>query len=127
MTGRQILLVDDEEGILEFVGHIVSDVFPNCVVQTAPNGVEAFKICKARRFDLIVTDHKMPLMTGTDLIVNLRTKPSLNSKTPVIMLSGFIDTHFKTILNSRGIAFVDKPIDMQKFKLELEKQGLMTK
>jgi CheY-like chemotaxis protein len=43
----------------------------------------------SRKFDLVVTDYKMPRMDGLELIAGLRkTSPEL----PVILISGFVDS-----------------------------------
>jgi CheY-like chemotaxis protein len=82
-----ILLVDDNKlglsarrSVLEELGHRIS---------TASNGVDALEQFGSRRFDLVVTDYKMPRMDGLELIVGLREiAPDL----PVILISGFVDS-----------------------------------
>src|SRR5580698_1149089 len=85
-TLGSILLVDDNKlglcarkSVLEELGHRIS---------TASNGVDALEQFVAGKFDLVVTDFKMPRMNGLDLIVGLRKiAPNL----PVILISGFVD------------------------------------
>ena len=82
-----ILLVDDNKlglsarkSVLEELGHRIS---------TASNGVDALEQFNDRKFDLVVTDYKMPRMNGLELIVGLRKiAPDL----PVILISGFVDS-----------------------------------
>jgi CheY-like chemotaxis protein len=82
-----ILLVDDNKlglsarrSVLEELGHPIA---------TASNGVDALEQFGTRRFDLVVTDYKMPRMDGLELIVGLREiAPDL----PVILISGFVDS-----------------------------------
>ena len=82
-----ILLVDDNKlglsarrSVLEELGHRIA---------TASNGVDALEQFGTRRFDLVVTDYKMPRMDGLELIVGLREiAPDL----PVILISGFVDS-----------------------------------
>ncbi len=82
-----ILLVDDNKlglsarkSVLEELGHRIA---------TASNGVDALEQFGDRKFDLVVTDYKMPRMNGLELIVGLRKiAPDL----PVILISGFVDS-----------------------------------
>jgi CheY-like chemotaxis protein len=87
MTPGSILIVDDNKlglsarkSVLEELGHRIS---------TACNGVDALEQFASRKFDLVVTDYKMPRMDGLELIVGLRkASPEL----PVILISGFVDS-----------------------------------
>jgi len=82
-----ILLVDDNKlglsarkCVLEELGHRIA---------TAANGVDAMEQFANAKFDLVVTDYKMPRMDGLELIAGLRkTSPEL----PVILISGFVDS-----------------------------------
>ena len=82
-----ILLVDDNKlglsarkSVLEELGHKIA---------TASNGVDAMEQFGDSKFDLVVTDYKMPRMNGLELIVGLRKiAPDL----PVILISGFVDS-----------------------------------
>ncbi|HWB99028.1 MAG TPA: response regulator [Bryobacteraceae bacterium] len=57
-------------------------------VTTATTGEAAFELFRNGKFDLVITDHKMPRMSGSDLIVKVR---DLQPATRIIMLSGFVD------------------------------------
>lgn len=82
-----ILLVDDNSNgvkarkiILEELGYKIS---------TASNGADALELFNAGKFDLVVTDYKMPRMDGLELIVHLR---KLNLNLPIVLISGYVDT-----------------------------------
>lgn len=85
-SGR-ILIVDDNSlglaarrSVLEELGHKV-------VTTTAP--YDALELCGKQRFDVVVTDYKMPKMNGVEFISRLRKQhPSML----VILISGFTDT-----------------------------------
>lgn len=85
---KRILIVDDNKmglsarrSVLEAVGHTVT---------TAPSGVEALELFNAGgHFDLVVTDFKMPKMTGVELIAEIR---KITPTLPIILISGFTDT-----------------------------------
>jgi CheY-like chemotaxis protein len=81
-----ILLVDDNshgliarKAVLEELGYKVA---------TARSGEEALEMYAARKFDLVVTDYKMPAMSGTELIQEIRKS---DAQARIILLSGFVE------------------------------------
>src|SRR5947209_12145497 len=85
-TGRVLLLDDNclglsaRRSVLEELGHKVS----TCSV---PH--DALELCARQRFDVVVTDYKMPKMNGIEFIGRLRKQhPAM----AVILISGFTDT-----------------------------------
>src|SRR5579872_185245 len=85
-TSSRILLVDDNANglsarrcVLEELGHRIT---------TASSAAEALEHFAASRFDLVITDFKMPRMDGVELIVRVRKQ---SPHIPVILLSGFVD------------------------------------
>jgi two-component system, OmpR family, alkaline phosphatase synthesis response regulator PhoP len=84
MTGKKVLVVDDEIHIV----HVVAIKLRNngYEVITAENGGEAFKIACEEKPDVIVTDFQMPVMTGLEMVEALRRNPE-TADVPVIMLT----------------------------------------
>ena len=81
---RRILVVDDQEIIRDVIQQQLRE--DGHEVQTAGSGREALEILGAVNYDLLVTDHSMPGMTGEELAVQVKGKfPS----TAVILLTGF--------------------------------------
>ena len=68
------------KSVLEELGHRIS---------TASSGAEAIEQFGAHKFDLVVTDYKMPRMDGLELIKRLR---KLAPGLPVVLISGYVDT-----------------------------------
>jgi chemotaxis protein CheX len=88
---KAVLIVDDEADIRELVAELVTDEFPAASVIQASNGSEAMMKLGRQRFDLVITDLRMPRMDGNTLIQRIRAlDPHLKPK-HVIVLSGFID------------------------------------
>jgi CheY-like chemotaxis protein len=81
------LLVDDEELVRMSTADMLSDL--GYAVIEAASGEEAIRLMNAgTQFDLLVTDHLMPGMIGTDLIQAVRSaKPG----TPVLLVSGYAE------------------------------------
>ena len=81
---RRILIVDDELQILTFL----EDLFrtEGWEVQTADSGSSGIDRLEQHRFDIVLTDLKMP---GTDGIEVLRTSKKLQADAEVIMMTGY--------------------------------------
>ncbi len=78
-----ILIVDDEAAQRQLLTSVLAKQY---VVETAENGVEAIKRLGARRFDLVITDERMPEMNGIALIQWLRCN---TPATPIIVLTAY--------------------------------------
>lgn len=58
-------------------------------IYAAASGADALELFDSHKFDLVVTDYKMPRMNGIELIAKLREQsPHL----PVVLISGFVDS-----------------------------------
>ena len=67
---RHYLIVDDNRAFAENLGEIVRDLGDEVAV--AENGEQALALAAKRRFDAIVTDMRMPLMGGAELVHHVR-------------------------------------------------------
>jgi CheY-like chemotaxis protein len=81
-----ILIVDDNRDGLVVRRLLLEEI--GYEVQIALSGEEGLKLYQSHRFDVVVTDFKMPRMNGIELIQRLRT---LNPNARVVLLSGFVD------------------------------------
>jgi CheY-like chemotaxis protein len=82
-----VLLVDDEELVRMSTADMLSDLGYSVV--EAASGEEAVRLVnRGTHFDMLITDHLMPGMTGTDLADTLRAvKPGV----PVLVVSGYAE------------------------------------
>ena len=78
-----ILIVDDEVDLAEMIGDILASKGYSCTL--CCNGIEATKVLSRESFDLIITDLKMPEMSGPELCRWIR-KASI--PTPIVTMSG---------------------------------------
>jgi DNA-binding response OmpR family regulator len=81
----RILVVDDDAVIRGFLGRMLRRV--EYRVSCAEDGEAGWDALRADRFDVLITDHEMPRLTGLDLLRRVRAAP-LN--VPVILISGKI-------------------------------------
>lgn len=68
------------KSVLEELGYCIT---------TCSSGHDALAQLGSNRFELVVTDYKMPKMNGTELIQQIRKR---ELSVPVILLSGFADS-----------------------------------
>ena len=111
-----ILAVDDEPANLRMVERLLRK---DHRVLTAGSGEEALEMLKSEQISLIVTDQRMPGMTGTDLLrESMKTSPD----TVRIILTGYTDTDalIDAINSSRVYKFVSKPWDPMQLKQTIE-------
>lgn len=98
----KILLVDDETALRNLIAQHLSMVGPS--VSEAKSGSEALQLLSSGEFDLLITDHLMPQMTGLQLIEAARQRiPHL----PCILLTGGLMDDAQ--IRSLNIGFLEKP------------------
>ncbi len=85
-NGERILLVDDEVGVLEIGRQLL--LKSGYTVAAASGGRQALELFESapESFDLVITDHLMPGMTGSQLARELKRR---RSNMPIIMVTGF--------------------------------------
>lgn len=102
---NRILVVDDEPQILGFL----RDLFRSSgwEVQTASSGSEGVDLLERERFDVLLTDLKMP---GPDGIELLRTAKKIQPETEVVMMTGYatVDTAIEA-MRAGAFHYLTKP------------------
>jgi CheY-like chemotaxis protein len=81
-----ILLIDDSKNGLTIRRSLLEEA--GFTVDTALNGEEGLKLYESRKFDLIVTDYRMPRMDGLELIKRVR---AIDRDVRVILVSSEVD------------------------------------
>tara|TARA_B110000444_G_scaffold3419_1_gene3195 strand:- start:513 stop:1916 length:1404 start_codon:yes stop_codon:yes gene_type:complete len=111
MTKSKLWIVDDEESIREICKSALEDSF---IIETFPNGSEALLALNSDKPDLIITDIKMPGLSGLDLLQKVSEKyPSL----PTIVITAHSDID-NALSAYKGGAFeyLSKPFDVDKIR-----------
>lgn len=104
-----LLIVEDDATLLS----VLTDIFEglNVRVTCSSNGQEAVAILKNKKFDLIMSDIKMPKMDGLSL---LKTLKDLGITTPVVVMSGYSEYKDEQITHSGGVVLLEKPFNKAK-------------
>jgi DNA-binding NtrC family response regulator len=103
---ERILVVDDEPNMLRLLKTILMDR-TGYEVTTTNNPLEVSKLLQEEPFDLVVTDLKMPLVDGIDLIDIIK---KINASLPIIIITayGTIETAEEAIQKG-AYDFITKP------------------
>lgn len=108
LVKRSILIVDDEPDLVEVMRYYLAFSGIAAVFHMAGTGREALAVMQKERLDVIISDIRMPELTGIEM---LREMNRLEVFTPVIFVSGFGDKHIITEAWRLGaFDFLDKPI-----------------
>jgi DNA-binding response OmpR family regulator len=84
---KRILFVDDEPLIRQLHKEVLSDV--GYAVELAEDGAAAWEALQRQNYDLLITDHEMPKLTGVELLKKLH---AARVYVPTIMVSGTMPT-----------------------------------
>ena len=83
LAGLRILVVEDEADLRETLADALT--VARAQVETADDGEKAWLLFRASRYDLILSDHRMPVCTGMELLRRVR---GTGSRIPFILSSG---------------------------------------
>jgi serine phosphatase RsbU (regulator of sigma subunit) len=113
-TQRHVILVEDDSNVLHELRHQVASVLPNYyIIETANDGFEGLElvneiVSKGGVIPLIITDHQMPNMSGSEFILKLS---DLIPKCRNIMLTGQAQlTDVTELINQQALfRYMQKP------------------
>ncbi len=112
-----ILLVDDEPDLLE----LCADAFDmeGHDVKGCLSGAEALEVLSSEKYDIIISDSKMPEMTGEQFFVKA-TELLGGEMPPFFLSSGAIDLDEKGLKDKGVSGFIGKPYDIDDLIKQVE-------
>ncbi|MDM1045061.1 sigma-54-dependent Fis family transcriptional regulator [Myroides sp. 1354] len=108
----KILIVEDEAAIRRVLARILEDESPSYKVDTAEDGEEGLKKIAQEDYDLVISDIKMPKMSGDELLVEAK---KIKPETVFVMISGHGD--LETAINTMKLGafdYISKPPDLNR-------------
>lgn len=113
MPVPRVLLVDDQRDILKLLHATLNTLSHEMDIFEAPSGEEALLEASRNKVDLLVSDYRLPGITGVELMHKIRVKyPDVR----VILITGMTDRKARDeILNAGAAAVFDKPISLTDF------------
>jgi two-component system NtrC family response regulator len=113
----KILLADDDDSLRRVLEFQLQEA--GFSVLTAKNGAEAFEIFSNEEIDCLITDWRMPQMSGLEL---LQRASATSSETPVIVITAFGDVETAVeAMRSGAFDFISKPFNRDAILLTVEK------
>lgn len=105
----QILVVDDNVDLAENLAEALE--LAGAVVDLAANGREAIARIDAKTYDLVLTDMRMPEVSGIELIRALRAQ---DPATPVIVMTAYTRAaELDEARDNGALDVMEKPIDLE--------------
>jgi PAS domain S-box-containing protein len=118
MTER-ILVVDDDPALLRAMPEALGLRLPGVEVETVSSGVDALNRITAGEYDVVVTDIKMPGMSGLDLLAEVRR---IAPQTPTLLITGHGEHDLAVQALRRGAYdFIQKPIEREYIVAAIER------
>lgn len=116
---KHILIVEDEEGILQFLKQGLEE--ENYLISAVNNGLDGYTLFQNEKFDLVLLDWMLPKMTGLEVCQKIR---ETDTKTPIIFLTAK-DTVQETVegLKTGANDYIKKPFSfdelVERIKVQL--------
>jgi len=117
MTDFHILVIDDEAAQRDAIaGFLRKKGFS---VHTAANGTAGVEFVADTHVDLVLTDFRMPDITGEEVLVAVR---EINPAIPVIVITAFGSVESAVgIMKQGAFDYVQKPVDLDELLLTIER------
>lgn len=109
---QKILIVEDQKAISNVLEDILSDELSGYEIIVVEDGQEGYKYIEKENFSLIISDIKMPKLSGTELLDKaLQIKPD----STFLMISGHADIESAvSCIKNGAYDFIEKPIDINR-------------
>jgi PAS domain S-box-containing protein len=109
VTGKRILVVDDERLVLQFLGEMLGA--DHHTVDTVSDGTQALEVLRRTSYDLILSDVRMPYLDGPGLYRALERRLPDLCRRFVLMTGDVLSAEIQTFLEQTGVPGLSKPFD----------------
>jgi len=114
VRGKRILVVDDEQYILDFFVEVFHSL-PK-LVDTANDGHAAMERMKASEYDLIITDFKMPQMSGRDLYKWIKEQRPHLADRMIFVTGDTVSLETRSFFEDNRNRYLAKPFKIEEVK-----------
>ena len=115
---RRVLVVDDEGHVRSMLCDLLAQW--GCEADGVTNPVEGLRLLEGGGYDVLLTDFRMPDMTGVELVERARER---DAGLRVIMLTGS-GADLDQVSRRLGFTLLHKPLDLGRLRTELTAQAL---
>ena len=113
-TGKTVLVIDDEQWILDLAGELLRT--EGHAVETASSGQQALELMSQQKFDVLVSDWKMPGLNGIRLHEHLLATNPESAKRMLFMTGDVVSDTFQAFLSEHHLACLSKPFAISEFR-----------
>ena len=111
---HNLFVIDDDPVIRSALRKLL--VHQGFKVKLAKNAAEALEVANQERFDLIISDIRMPGKDGIETIREIRSMMGMNHKSPVVFMTGYSDEQAqKRAMELKYVDYILKPFDLHEF------------
>ena len=109
----RVLIVDDQRDVSRLLRSALETVEQGLEVAEAPSGEEALLEAARKKVDLLISDFRLPGITGVELVRKFRVR---NPDVKIILITGVSDTRALNEINEvQADAYFSKPVPMGEF------------
>jgi DNA-binding response OmpR family regulator len=106
-----LLIVDDDPEMRSLLSEELEE--EGYKVTVAKNGLDVLSDIPFTAYDLIITDWKLPLRDGIQILKSVR---EIHPNIPVILITAFGDSKIRKKVEKAGGVYLQKPFSMEAFK-----------
>jgi DNA-binding NarL/FixJ family response regulator len=115
---NRVLIVDDQRDVSRLLRSALETIEQGLDVAEAPSGEEALLEASRKKVDLLVSDFRLPGMSGVELVRKFRAR---NPDVKVILITGVSDSKALKDINEVQVdAYFSKPVPMSDFLAAVE-------
>ena len=118
----KVLIVEDSSTMRRIIANVLKNLeFQEGDIETAEDGLDAWRKISYSKFDVILTDWNMPNMSGYELTQKIRTQKNPNTNAPIIMITTeAAKTEVIAALKVGVSNYIIKPFNAETLKLKLK-------
>lgn len=110
---HRVLIVDDQRDVSRLLRSALETIEQGLEVAEAPSGEEALLEAARKKVDLLISDFRLPGITGVELVRKFRAR---NPDVKIIIITGVSDTRaLREISEAEVDAYFSKPVPMSDF------------
>ena len=114
-----VLVVEDEKVLLTVITHQLKSMVEK--VLEASDGAEGYDMYLKHKPDLVITDIRMPIMTGLDMTARIM---GVNPKARVVLLSAYGESHYFMRAIELGVkSYLLKPLTEERLRRVIDEQA----
>jgi signal transduction histidine kinase/ActR/RegA family two-component response regulator len=114
----KVLVVDDEPSILNLIQAILTN--DGHGVDTAATGQAALELVQRHRYDVIISDWKMPGLNGMQIFEDLQRHDPATARRMLFMTGDVVNDIFQEFLKKHGRACLPKPFSVREFRAAIQ-------